>query len=228
MSYESERISFASVLVRGRNGPSSGGGLVYNTPTIEWRERPMGDITALLHQWREGNREAENELFALVLPDLRRLAHYLMQGERKGHSLQATELVDQVYMRLVRAKDRDWHNRRHFYAIAGRAMRRNLIDHARGRPNADFVAIEGIQEILPAESIKIDVAITVDRLLDRLAAQNSDWCTLVELKYFLGLTDEQAADAMGMKLRTMQRMWLEVRKWLFEQMESGNATNSGE
>jgi RNA polymerase sigma factor (TIGR02999 family) len=186
----------------------------------------MGDITALLHRWREGSRDAENELFALVLPDLRRLAHYLMQGERKGHTMQPTELVDQVYLRLVNAKNQDWQNRRHFYAIAGRAMRRNLIDHARGRPNAEFLPIEGLQEFLPADSEKIDTAIMVDRLLEELAAVKPEWCTLVEVKYFLGLTDEQAADALGMKLRTMQRMWLEVRKWLFERMESRRATNS--
>src|SRR5437667_12610626 len=80
----------------------------------------MSEITQLLHRWRDGNREAENELFALVLPDLRRLAHYLMKGERKGHSLQATELVDQIYFRLVAAKDRDWQNRQHFFAISAR------------------------------------------------------------------------------------------------------------
>jgi RNA polymerase sigma factor (TIGR02999 family) len=186
----------------------------------------MGDITQLLQRWREGSREAENELFALVFPNLRRLAHYLMRGERKGHSLQPTELVDQVYLRLVGAKNRDWQNRRHFFAIAGRAMRRHLIDHARGRPGAEFVALEGIQDFLPADSPKVDLAITVDRLLDQLAATKPEWCTLVEVKYFLGLTDEEAADALGMKLRTMQRMWLDARKWLFEHTESGNATQS--
>jgi RNA polymerase sigma factor (TIGR02999 family) len=184
----------------------------------------MGDVTELLHKWREGSHDAENELFAMVLPNLRRLAHYLMQGERKGHSLQPTELVDQVYFRLVAAKNRDWQNRRHFFAIAGRAMRRHLIDHARGRPDAEFVTLEGIQNLLPADSAKVELAITIDRLLDRLAATKPEWCTLVEVKYFLGLTDEEAADVLGMKLRTMQRMWLDARKWLFEQTESGNAT----
>lgn len=91
----------------------------------------MGDVTQLLLKWREGDREAENELFTLVFPNLRRLAHYLMRGERKSHSLQATELVDQLYFRLVAAKDRDWQNRQYFFAIAGRAMRRYLIDYAR-------------------------------------------------------------------------------------------------
>ena len=186
----------------------------------------MGDITQLLQKWREGDRKAEDELFALVLPNLRRLAHYLMKGEREGHSLHPTELVDQVYFRLVAAKDRDWQNRGHFFAIAGRAMRRHLIDHARGRPDAEFVSLDGIQNLLPASGSKLDLAITVDRLLDRLAATKPEWCTLVELKYFLGLTDEEAADTLGIKLRTMQRMWLDVRKWLFDQAEPGNAARS--
>jgi RNA polymerase sigma factor (TIGR02999 family) len=182
-----------------------------------------GDITRLLHQWREGSRNAENELFALVLPNLRRLAHHLMKGERKGHSLQATELVDQIYLRLVAAKDRDWQNRQHFFAIAARTMRRYLIDHARRRPNAEFVALEGIENLLPATSTKVELAITIDRLLEQLAETRPEWCTLVEVKYFLGLTDEEAAETLGLKIRTMQRMWRDARQWLFEHMEFGNA-----
>ena len=186
----------------------------------------MGDITQLLHKWREGSREAENELFALVLPNLRRLAHYLMKGERKGHSLQPTELVDQVYFRLVAAKNQDWQNRRHFFAIAGRAMRRHLIDHARGRPDAEFVPLEGMDNFIKADSAKLDLAVTIDRLLDQLGETKPEWCMLVEVKYFLGLTDEEAAETLGMRLRTMQRMWCEARQWLYEHMESGNANQS--
>jgi len=186
----------------------------------------QGDITGLLQRWREGDRDAENELFERVVPDLRRLARYLMSRERRGHSMQATELVDQVYLRLVDAKDRDWRNRGHFFAIAGRAMRRHLIDHARGRPNANFVALDDIQNLLPADAGKVETAMSVDALLDRLAQVQPEWCTVVEVKYFLGLTDEEAADALGMKLRTMQRMWLDARKWLFEQMESGHGSQS--
>ncbi len=183
----------------------------------------MGDITQLLRKWREGSPEAENELFELVTPNLRRLAHYLMKGERKGHTLQATELVDQIYFRLVDAKDRDWRNRQHFFAIAARAMRRYLIDHARGRPDAELIPLEEIKDFLPADSAKIDLAITVDRLLDQLAATKPEWCRVVEVKYFLGLTDEEAADALGMKLRTMQRMWLDARQWLFTNAEPNRA-----
>ena len=188
--------------------------------------QPMGDITQLLQAWRAGDREAENELFALVLPNMRRLAHYLMKRERKGHTLQPTELVDQVYFRLVAAKDRDWQNRQHFYAIAARAMRRYLIDYARGRPNAEFVALEGMDNFLKADSAKLDLAVTIDRLLDQLGETKPDWCMLVEVKYFLGLTDEEAAETLGLKLRSMQRMWREARQWLYEHMESGNASQS--
>src|ERR1700724_1747 len=127
-------------------------------------ENSEGEITRLLHEWRAGSREAENQLFALVLPNLRRLAHYLMQRERKDHSMQATELVDQIYFRMVAAKERDWQNRKHFFAIAARAMRRYLIDHARGRPEAEFVALEGLEDVLPADSGKVELAIAVDGL----------------------------------------------------------------
>lgn len=181
------------------------------------------DITLLLRKWREGDRGAENELFSLVFPNLRRLAHYLMRGERKGHSLQPTELVNQVYFRLVAAKDRDWQSRRHFYAIAARTMRRYLIDHARGRPHGEVVGLEEIKEFLPADSAKLDLAIAIDKLLEELAATKPEWCELVELKYFLGLTDEEAADTLGLKLRTMQRMWSDARQWLYEQTKARRA-----
>jgi RNA polymerase sigma factor (TIGR02999 family) len=183
----------------------------------------VGEITQLLHQWRAGAAEAENELFNRLNTDLRRLARYLMKGERKGHSLQATELVDQIYVRLVAAKDRDWQNRQHFFAIAGRAMRRHLIDHARGRPRGEFVGVKGIEALLPAGSVKLDFALTIDRLLTDLAQSKPEWSNLVEMKYFLGLTDEEAAEVLGMKLRTVQRMWRDARQWLFERAEGGDA-----
>jgi RNA polymerase sigma-70 factor (ECF subfamily) len=181
-----------------------------------------GDITRLLQRWAAGSLDAESELFEVVFPSLRRLAHYLMKSERQGHTLQPTELVDEIYFRLVAAKNRDWQNRRHFFAISARAMRRYLIDHARGRPNAQFVSVDAIRNDLPAETAKIELALTVDRWLDELAKTKPEWCTVVEVKYFLGLTDEEAADALGLKLRTMQRMWNDARQWLFERMESGH------
>jgi RNA polymerase sigma factor (TIGR02999 family) len=194
---------------------------------LSYMEEPIGDITHLLHQWRAGSREAENQLFVLVLPNLRRLAHYLMQRERKDHSLQATELVDQIYFRMVAAKERDWQNRKHFFAIAARAMRRYLIDHARGRPSAEFVELEGFENILPVETGKIELAISVDQLLDEMSETKPEWSMLVEMKFFLGLTDEEAAEAMGVKLRTMQRTWSDARRWLYTRMEPGHAQSTG-
>ena len=182
----------------------------------------MGDITQLLQRWRDGSREAENELFALVMPNLQRLAHYLMKGERKGHSMQATELVDQVYFRLLDAKDRDWRSRQHFFAIAARAMRRHLIDHARGRPASEKIPLEGMTDFLSVPA-NVDLALNVDKLLEELSQVHPDWCMLVEVKFFLGLTDQEAAEALGLKLRSLQRMWSDARQWLFERMEPNDA-----
>ena len=186
-------------------------------------EQQLGEITQLLRQWRDGNTDAENELFDRLNPDLRRLAHYLMKSERKGHTLQATELVDEIYVRLVAAKNRDWQNRQHFFAIAGRAMRRYLIDLARGRPDAEIVELKELEHLLPANSEKVAFAILVGKLLEQLETENPAWCNLVELKFFLGLTDEESADVLGIKLRTMQRMWHDVRRWLFERMDPVDA-----
>jgi RNA polymerase sigma factor (TIGR02999 family) len=187
----------------------------------------MEDVTLLLRQWREGSREAENQLFELVMPNLRRLAHYRMQRERRDHSLQATELVNEIYFRMVAARDQDWQNRMHFFAIAARAMRRYLIDHARGRPSAKFVALEAFENIIPADSARVDLAITIDTLLDELAKTEPECSMVVEMKFFLGLTDEEAAEAMGMKLHSMQRTWSKARRWLFTRMEQGRAQSAG-
>jgi RNA polymerase sigma factor (TIGR02999 family) len=173
------------------------------------------EITLLLRRWSEGNRDAESELFRVVMPDLRRLAHYLMKGERNAHALQPTELVDQIYFRLVAAKDRDWQNRRHFFAIAARAMRRHLIDCARARPRARFVAFDAIEGALGVSSSKMQRALEVDALLEELNRTQPELCSVVEAKFFLGLTDDEAAAVLGLKLRTMQRMWQDARRWLF-------------
>ncbi len=156
------------------------------------------------------------------MPDLRRLAGHFMRGERQEHSLQPTELVNQIYVRLVAARNQDWQNRKHFFAIAARVMRRYLVDHARGRPGVIFTAL-GEEDLLPAMTGGLDLAVTVDSLLDQLAAVHPEWCQIVEAKYFLGLTDEEAAEGLGTALRTVQRGWRDARQWLFERIEAGNA-----
>ena len=182
----------------------------------------MSEVTLLLQRWRAGDRAAQNDLFELVLPDLRRLARYFLKGEGRDCSVQATELIDEIYFRLVKAKDRDWQNRAHFIAFAGRCMRWHLVDRARRRPDAK-VALDDVLDDMIDASPKLEQAITVSRLLDELEKTNPEWCRLVEVKYFLGLTDQEAADALGLKLRTMQRMWIEARDWLFTRKEAASA-----
>jgi RNA polymerase sigma factor (TIGR02999 family) len=184
----------------------------------------MKEITQLLREWRDGSQEAENELFQEVMPNLRRLAHHLMLGERPGQSIQATELVDQVYLGMVATKDRDWQNRGHFFALAARVMRHHLIDRAR-RPHADQVSIDALQNVLPARPGQLDLAVTVDRLLNELQDVKPEWCRVVEVKYFLGLTDDEAAAILGMPVRTLQRAWRDARKWLFERMGPSRAAH---
>jgi RNA polymerase sigma factor (TIGR02999 family) len=120
----------------------------------------------------------------------------------------------------VGARERDWENRRHFFAVAARAMRRLLIDHAGGRTTAEQVPIAGLEAWLRGRDDKLDLAVAVDQLLAELEATHQDWCSIVELKFFMGLTDEEAADALGLPLRTMQRKFSDARRWLFERLES--------
>ena len=180
-----------------------------------------GYITQCLHHWSIGNRDAENQLFEAVLPNLRRLAHYLIKGERsRGCPLEPTDLVNQIYCRLAAARKRNWQNRKHFFSFAARSMRWYLIECARARRNAQFVAVEEIEDSLPCDSANLELLFSVRRLLDQLADTNPDWCIVVDLKYFLGLTDVEAAETMGVKLRTMQRMWADARQWLFDRAGS--------
>jgi RNA polymerase sigma factor (TIGR02999 family) len=178
------------------------------------------DITKLLRRWKEGSTDAENQLFCMVMPDLRKLARYFMKRERSDHSLQSSDLVDQVYFKLVAAKDRDWQNRRHFFAIAARAMRRYLIDYARNRGAPQFVPFEDIEAVLRTSHSQVEMAVAIDKLLDELEQSQQELCSVVELKFFLGLTDEEAASSLGLKLRTFQRMWQDARHWLFVRLEA--------
>ncbi|MDZ4798356.1 MAG: ECF-type sigma factor [Bryobacteraceae bacterium] len=179
-----------------------------------------GEVTELLRAWSAGDRNVESRLFELVLPDLRRLAQSFLRRESPDHSLQATALLNEAYMRLVGARERDWQGRKHFYAITARVMRRLLIDHARGRRRAEFVDMEGIEDMLRGRDVQLEQAIAVDSVLDELEAVHPEMCHIVELRFFLGLTEEEAAEALGLPVRTAQRRYSDARKWLFERLGS--------
>jgi RNA polymerase sigma-70 factor, ECF subfamily len=176
-----------------------------------------GEVTELLHRWGKGDRDAEGRLFQLVAPELHKFAAYYMHGERAGHTLQPTALLNEVYLKISGAKHVEWRDRQHFYALAGRAMRRLLIDYARGRRPETTLPEEFARTV--SDQNKVDLAIAVDKLLEELNKEHPEQCAMVELKFFLGLSDEEAADTLGLPLRTAQRRWREARKWLFERLE---------
>ena len=181
-------------------------------------ENPPGEVTTLLHAWRSGDRSVEERLFSLVLPDLHKLAQYMMRGERAGHSLQATVLINEAYFRLVGARNRDWENRKHFFAVAARAMRHLLIDYARARPKGEKIPIAGFEELLRGRDAQLEVGVAVNELLDEMETAHPEWCSIVELKFFAGFTDDETAEALGLPLRTMQRQFGDARRWLFERL----------
>jgi len=178
-----------------------------------------GEITALLRRWRSGDRASEERLFELILPDLRRMARFYMSRERRDHTLEPTELVDQIYSQLVAAKDRDWENRSHFFSIAARAMRHCLIDYARRRPDAVFIGLDELAEGVRCHSSRTELALSVDALLNELSKTHPQWCSVIELKFFLGLTNDEAAEVLNLPERTMSRYWHDARRWLFERLQ---------
>ena len=181
-----------------------------------------GNVTQLLQQWRAGESEAERALFELLLPDLRKIAGCCFRGERSGHTLQPTALVNEAFVRLVHAKNIEWRDRGHFFALAARIMRRFLIDHARAQPSVQFFPMEGFPERALGRRTPLEIAITVDNLLDELEKESPQRRSVVELKFFLGMTDEEAADALNLKLHTFQREWHRARLWLYTRLTVNN------
>lgn len=178
------------------------------------------EITQLLHRWRAGDQDAENQLFEQVLPELRAIAARYLRKERSGHTLQPTALVNEAFLRLAAAKNIDWHDRGHFLALAARVMRRHLIDHARARPDVHFMALEGLPEYVLSNHTKLELVVAIDELLNDLARESQQRRAIVELKFFLGLTDQEAADALNLSLHTLQREWYRSRRWLFEHLST--------
>lgn len=178
------------------------------------------EITALLERVRTGDRDAENRLYEIVMPHLRRLAQHLLGGERRNHTLQGTELVNQVYIRMAGA-NLSLRDRAHFFAITARAMRRELIDYARRRPDIIVLPLDGLPEhLLATPGGKLELALTVDELLDGMQESMPIECSIVELKFFFGMTDEETAEVLGLPLRSLQARWQDARIWLFERAEA--------
>jgi RNA polymerase sigma factor (TIGR02999 family) len=184
------------------------------------------EITSLLQQWRSGDRDAESKLFRVLMPELRKIADRSLRREGRRHTLQRTELVNEIFLKLEKAKSIDWHDRGHFFAIVTRMMRRYLIDYARSRPKPELLSMEGLPEGLMAGHSKLEVALAVDELLDELEKEFPRRCNVVVLISYLGLTPGEAAVKLGLSERTVEREWHEGKKWLFERLSRNQCTTA--
>jgi RNA polymerase sigma factor (TIGR02999 family) len=185
---------------------------------------PERDVTQLLKEWSKGSASALEELMPLVFDDLRQLARRQFQGEPPGHTLQPTALVNEVYVRLVGQRQVHWENRGQFFSFAAMLMRRVLVDYAkakkadkRGKGLPHLPLDEGIA--VPERS-GVDM-VALDEALSRLAALDARQGRIVELRFFVGLTNEQVAETMGLSLTTVKREWQTAKLWLYDAMTRG-------
>ena len=180
------------------------------------------DVTALLVRWRRGSAEAGDELMEKVQGELRRIAAGYLRGERAGHTLQPTAVVNEAYMRLVPQRGVHWENRAHFFGIAAQVMRRILMDHARKHKaekrggDADKLPLE--DEILVVSTNSSDQLLALDEALRSLAELDPQKAKIVELRYFGGLSIEETAEVMGVSVPTINRQWRTAKAWLYGQL----------
>lgn len=185
----------------------------------------MSDVTKILSNIESGDSDASEKLLPLVYEELRKLAAARMSEENPGQTLQATSLVHEAYIRLVDVEQaQHWNSRGHFFAAAAEAMRRILIDEARRK---GAVKRGGDRQRLDLEGINLAQTATSDELtaldaaLEKLAEQDPVKAELVQLRYFAGLTIEQAADLLGVSRATAARYWTYARAWLFDEIRRG-------
>jgi RNA polymerase sigma factor (TIGR02999 family) len=183
-------------------------------------------ITELLIEWSDGRREALEHLVPLVYDDLRRMAARYMQGEPAGHALQPTALVHEAYVRLIDQRQVKWRNRAHFFGVAAGMMRRILVDQARLRRAEkrgggwERVTLVGDEAAVDGPD-PVDV-LTLHESLERLAAFDPQQERIVELRYFGGLTIEEAAEVIGISEATVVREWTIAKAWLQADLSRGH------
>ena len=181
----------------------------------------MSDVTCVLNAIEAGDPKAAEQLLPLVYEELRRLATARMANEAPGQTLQPTALVHEAYLRLVGDPDRKWDGRAHFFGAAAEAMRRILIDRARrkqaARHGGGCQRVE-LEEIEIAAATTPDEVLEVNEALEQFAGQDPTKAELVKLRYFAGLTLEEAAEVMGISVPTAKRWWAFSRAWLYQEL----------
>lgn len=179
---------------------------------------PDADVTQLLRAWRAGDAAAGEKLLPIVYAELHRRAAAAMRREDAGHTLQATALVNEAYMRLVGQRQAEWQNRGQFYGIAAQLMRRILIDHAREHlaakrgGGARQVTLSGVE--VAADSDDAIEVLALHEALERLAVLDERQAKVVEMRYFAGLGVEEVAEALDISPATVKREWATARAWL--------------
>ena len=191
---------------------------------------PNEQATRMLIDWSNGNREAAAGLMPLVYDELRRLARNYLQRERPDHTLQATGLVHEAYLRLVDQRTTTWQNRAHFFGVAAQLMRRILVDHARrhrtDKRGGEWTKVQFDEALAPSVSRSLDV-IALDDALQDLAKLNPQHSQIVELRFFGGMNTEEVAEVLDVSPRTVQREWRMARAWLRRQISTDESDDSG-
>jgi RNA polymerase sigma factor (TIGR02999 family) len=182
----------------------------------------MSEVTRILTAIAEGDALAAGQLLPLVYDELRRLAAHKLAHEARGQTLQATALVHEAYLRLVGpADERRWYDRGHFFAAAAEAMRHILVDNARRKRRGKHGGgrrREPLEEQVPALPAEGEDLLALDEALTRLAAEDPEAAAVVQLRYFAGLSVEEAAQSLGMSRATAYRHWTFARAWLLEEL----------
>jgi RNA polymerase sigma factor (TIGR02999 family) len=183
-----------------------------------------GQITALLKRQRAGDREAFDQLVSMVYDHLRRVARGQLAAGWPSETLSATALVHEAYLQLRHERRVDWQGREHFFAIAARAMRRILVDHARSRralKRAHGREVAAIEDLDFAVDTEADRVLAIDEALSGLEQISARMGQIVECRFFAGMTEEETAAALGVSLRTVQREWMRARAWLAKTLGTG-------
>lgn len=179
------------------------------------------ELTQLLIDWSNGDRAALDKLMPLIDAELRRLAHRYMTHERAGHTLQTTALVNEAFLRLVNRKNLQWQNRAHFFGIAAQLMRTILVDHARSHASAKRGGgarkLE-LDEAMVVSQQKAAEVIALDDALNQLALLDPQQSRIVELRFFGGLTVEEAAEVLQVSPATIKRDWSTAKAWLYHEL----------
>ena len=188
---------------------------------------PQERISQLLADWANRDAAARDELVPIVYEELRRLAHHYMRGEREGHTLQTTALVNEAYLRLVGIDGMRWRDRAHFFAMAATLMRRVLVDYARQRgreKRGAGVAVTSLDEHAVAAQPGVDI-VALDDALERLASVDPQQSRVVELRFFAGLSVEETAEALGISPATVKRDWATAKLWLYNELRTDEAAH---